>query len=389
MYMHALCKDRLKREILIHMAQSNTRDVSEVEVTVSNRTITRILVAVVAAVVSFAAIRHSAHTLTLIGAALFLSLALNGPVRLLSEHLPGKRRGNRGLATGLSISIVVVLLGTFLALVVPPLVNQTSRFIREAPGLVAQTHDQDSTVGKFIRQHHLQGQVDKVSKQLSGRIDTITGSAIGTVSKIGSSLFATLTVVVLTVMMLAEGPHWRRIIAQLIPSRHSAHSQRLASDMHKVIQGYVNGQVLLAAIASLLIVPMLFILHIPNPLALMVVVFICGLIPMVGHTIGAIIVTTAALFHSLTAAIIILCYYILYQQIENYVVQPRIQANATNMSALLVFISVILGANFGGLLGALVAIPVAGCVRVLVLDYLETRNMLSRATVQAEETPKQ
>jgi len=134
---------------------------------------------------------------------------------------------------------------------------------------------------------------------------------------------------------------------------------------------------------------MLFILHIPNPLALMVVVFICGLIPMVGHTIGAIIVTTAALFHSLTAAIIILCYYILYQQIENYVVQPRIQANATNMSALLVFISVILGANFGGLLGALVAIPVAGCVRVLVLDYLETRNMLSRATVQAEETPKQ
>jgi predicted PurR-regulated permease PerM len=105
---------------------------------------------------------------------------------------------------------------------------------------------------------------------------------------------------------------------------------------------------------------------------------------MVGHTIGAIIVTTVALFHSLTAAIIILAYYILYQQIENYVVQPRIQANATNMSALLVFISVILGANFGGLLGALVAIPVAGCIRVAVLDYLESRNILSRKTVDDE-----
>src|SRR5262249_3864119 len=155
------------------------------------------------------------------------------------------------------------------------------------------------------------------------RTDDITGSAIGTVTRIGSSLFATLTVTVLTVMMLSEGPHWRRIASELVPDRHSARTQRLAHDMHRVIQGYVNGQVLLAAIASVLIVPMLFILHVPNPLALMVVVFICGLIPMVGHTIGAIIVTIAALFHSLTAAIIILAYYILYQQIENYVVQPR------------------------------------------------------------------
>jgi predicted PurR-regulated permease PerM len=213
------------------------------------------------------------------------------------------------------------------------------------------------------------------------------GSAFTTVSKIGSSLFATLTVIVLTVMMLAEGPRWGRIISQIIPNRHSARTNRLARDMHRVIQSYVNGQVLLAAIASLLIVPALFIFHVPNPLALMVVVFVCGLIPMVGHTIGAIIVTTVALFHSPLSAVFVLGYYILYQQIENYVVQPRIQANATNMSALLVFVSVILGANFGGLLGALVAIPVAGCIRVLVLDWMEERNILSRKTVEAEKTP--
>jgi len=367
---------------MLRLSQTDTPDV---EFTVSNRTIVRIIVGAILAIVFFGAIRHSVHTLTLIGAALFLSLALNAPVRWLANHLPGKRRGNRGLATGLSIGIVLLLLGTFLSLVVPPLVHQTGDFIREAPGLVAQTRDQNSTVGKFIRRHHLQGQVDKLSKQLSGRVNNLSGSAVSTISHIGSSLFATLTVTVLTVMMLAEGPRWRRIAIQLVPHKHSARTQRLAHDMHRVIQGYVNGQVLLAAIASLLIVPMLFILHIPNPLALMVVVFICGLIPMVGHTIGAIIVTIAALFNSFTAAIVILAYYILYQQIENYVVQPRIQANATNMSALLVFISVILGANFGGLLGALVAIPVAGCIRVFVLDYLESRNMLSPKTVSAEE----
>jgi len=369
------------------MVRSNAPEGSEVEFTVSNRTISRIIIAALLAIILFAAVRRSAHTLTLIGISVFLSLALNGPVRWLSEHLPGKRRGSRGLATGLSIGIVLVLLGTFLALVVPPLVGQTSRFIRQAPSLVEEVRDQNSGVGKFIRQHHLQGQVDKVSHQLSGRVDDITSSAVGTVSKIGSSIFATLTVIVLTVMMLAEGPRWKRIASEFIPTRHNARVQRLGHDMHLVIQGYVNGQVLLAAIASVLILPMLFILHIANPLALMVVIFVCGLIPLVGHTIGAVIVTTVALFHSLPSAIIILGYYILYQQIENYVVQPRIQANATNMSALLVFIAVILGANFGGLLGALVAIPVAGCLRVLLLDYLQERGVLSKRAVEIEKTP--
>jgi predicted PurR-regulated permease PerM len=109
----------------------------------------------------------------------------------------------------------------------------------------------------------------------------------------------------------------------------------------------------------------------------MVVVFICGLIPMVGHTIGAIIVTLVALFESTSAALIILTYYIVYQQLENILIQPRIQSNSTNMSPLLVFSSVVIGVSFGGLLGGLVAIPVAGCIRILVLEYLRTVNIIS------------
>ncbi len=359
---------------------------SEVEVTVSNRTILRIAIAVILAVIFFAAVRQSVHSLTLIGVALFLGLALDAPVHWLAEHLPGPVKGSRGFATGVSIVIVLALLGAFLWAIVPPLVQQTSNFLRDVPGLVEQVRDQNSPLGTFVREHHLEGEVNKLSEQLSSRVDNIGGAAVSTLAHIGSSLFSTLAVIALTVMMLAEGPHWRNILEQLIPNKHSARTRRLTHDMQRVIRGYVNGQVLLAAIASGLIVPMLFILHISNPLALMVIVFVCGLIPMVGHTIGALIVTTVALFHSVTAAVIILAYYILYQQIENYVVQPRIQANATNMSALLVFISVLLGANFGGLLGALVAIPVMGCIRVAVLDYLESRDILSHKTVTAEET---
>ncbi|MEK7152422.1 MAG: AI-2E family transporter, partial [Patescibacteria group bacterium] len=146
--------------------------------------------------------------------------------------------------------------------------------------------------------------------------------------------------------------------------------------MYKVVKGYVNGQVILAALAAVLITPMFFILGISYPVALMVVVFICGLIPMVGHTIGAIFVTLVAVFTSPAAALIILAYYFLYQQIENYLVQPRIQANSTNMSPLLVFMSVVIGVNFGGILGGLVAIPIAGCLRILALDYLRRKKII-------------
>jgi predicted PurR-regulated permease PerM len=98
---------------------------------------------------------------------------------------------------------------------------------------------------------------------------------------------------------------------------------------------------------------------------------------MVGHTIGAIIVTTVALFESTTAAIIILTYYILYQQIENYLVQPRIQANSTNMSPLLIFMAVVIGVSFGGIFAGLFAIPLAGCIRIVALEYLRSQNLIS------------
>ncbi|MFA5004023.1 MAG: AI-2E family transporter [Candidatus Saccharimonadales bacterium] len=370
---------------MFHFRRSNAPE--KVEFTVTNRTVIRVVVMVILAFVLLAAIKRSAHTLTLIGVALFLALALNAPVHWLASHIPGRKRGSRSLATALSILIVIIALGGFLTAIVPPVVRQTNSFIKAAPTLISDLRSQDSSAGKFIRRYKLEGQVEKVSKQLSNRLNNASNTAVSTVTRIGSSVFATLTVLVLTVMMLTEGPKWLKMFKALLPDHQHDHAEKLARDMYQVVKGFVNGQVLLAAIAALLIVPMLFILHISYPIALMVVVFICGLIPMVGHTIGAIIVTTVALFHSIPTAIIILAYYILYQQIENYVVQPRIQANATNMSALLVFIAVILGVNFGGLLGGLVAIPVMGCMRIALIDYLENREILTKAE-RAEITNK-
>lgn len=370
------------------MAKLFPKDDADIQVSISTHSIIRTIALTVAAFLLLLAIQRSAHTLSLIGAAFFLSLALNAPVRWLARHLPRSKKSgdNRTLATTISVFVIVLLFIGFLSAIVPPLTKQTVSFVRGVPQLIDDTKNGEGALGEFVVSYKLQKQVNKLSEQLSGKLDDIGSSAIATVSVIGSSLVAVLTVMVLTVMMLLEGPRWRAIIEQSIPSKKYARYKVLASDMNRVVQGYVNGQVLLAAIAALLITPIFFIAGVSYPLALAVIVFICGLIPMVGHTIGAIICTAVALFTSLPAALIVLGFYIGYQQIENYAVQPRIQANSTNMSPLLVFVAVLMGANFGGLLGALVAIPVAGCLRILLLYYLESRKLLTRSEVKDIKT---
>lgn len=348
----------------------------EVIVSISTQTFIRLGLLIFATFAVLFIVKQAAHAILLIFTALFFAFALNAPVQWLGRKLPGKAKNNRAAATSVALAIVIVLLVGFIASVAPPLVKQTQGFVDTAPKLVRDFRGQDSQTGRFIRQHRLEKQVDAISNQLSQRTKNVGGSAFSTAQHVGGSFFATLSIFVLTFMMLVEGPRWLEFGKDIVPDKHHKKTDELANDMYAVIKGFVNGQVLLAFIAALFIVPAVFILGLSYPIALIVVIFICGLIPMVGHTIGAIIVTTVALFHSTSAAIIILTYYILYQQFENYIIQPRVQSNTTNMSPLLVFASVIIGVSFGGLFGGLVAIPVAGCIRIVLLDYLRDKKIL-------------
>lgn len=354
----------------------------ELALTVSNRTLFRIFAVTFIFLITIAAVRQAAGALILIFTAFFLALALNAPVQWIAQHLPGRRRGNRSLATLLSVLLVFAILIGFLASIVPPFVRQVAALVDAAPSFVNDLRNENTEIGGLVKRYNLQGQVDSFSDDLSSRLQSVAGSATELLASIGSSTFALLTVLVLTFMMLVEGPRWVRIGEELVPEHRREHVRGLTRAMYKVIKGYVNGQVILAAIAAVLILPVLFILNISYPIALMVVVFVCGLIPMVGHTIGAVIVTAVALFTSPVSAAIVLAYYILYQQIENYLIQPRIQANSTNMSPLLVFTAVVIGVNFGGLLGGLVAIPIMGCIRILTLDQLTRRNLLESRSIK-------
>jgi predicted PurR-regulated permease PerM len=347
------------------------------EVTVTNRTVIRVILLVLSAVLLLLAIRQAAHALTLIFISFFLALALNAPVHWISSKIPGKRKGNRTLATAFSFLIVVVFLGLFLASIIPPLIRQTTSFVEAVPGIVDDLRNNDNSLGQFVDKYNLESQVDKISEQASEQASKATSSALTTVGRVGGGIVSLLTVLVITFMMLTEGPRWINIIRRLTPDEREAHLETLGRSMYRVIKGYVNGQVILAFIAAILILPVLVIMHVSYPFALVVVVFICGLIPMIGHTIGAIIVTIVALFTSPLSAIIVLGYYILYQQIENYAIQPKVQANTTDMSPLLVFVSVVIGVSFSGILGGLLAIPIAGCLKILVLDYLQRNGMIT------------
>ncbi len=358
---------------------SKSGDTPEVNVNISTRTFVRLALLTVGTVILLTAIHKAAHALLLVFSAFFLALALNAPVHWIGRHLPGKRKGNRLWATALSYLLIVLFLGGFIASIAPPLVHQTESFVNAAPHLVQDFRSQDSGVGRTIRKYHLQKQVNSFSSQLSERLKHVGGTAFSTVQKISASVFSLLTILVMTFMMLVEAPRWLALFREIVPDRRQPLVDRLLHDMYRVVKGYVNGQVTLAALAAVLIMPAVLLLHISYPIALMVIIFICGLIPMVGHTIGALIITMVALFESSSAALIILGYYITYQQIENIFIQPRIQANSTDMSPLLVFMSVVIGVSFGGLIGGLVAIPVAGCLRIITLEYLQRRKIITAA----------
>lgn len=354
-------------------------EMPKIEITISNRSVVRVLIMVVLTIIGLAALNKVAGALILIFVAFFLAIALNAPVHWIAEHLPGKRRGSRSLATSISFLLVILVLVGFLAAIVPPTVSQASSFVKEVPNLVEDARHQDSALGTFIRDNNLEDMFENLSDELSSAAKNSGSRAFSTLSALGTSIFAVLTVLVMTFMMLAEGPRWVKLGKSFLPKGKQDYATQITRDMYQVVRGYVNGQVTIAFIAALFILPMLLILNIPYALALAAIVFICGLIPMIGAYIGAAIISLVALLESPVSAILILAYYILYQQIENYVLQPRIQANATNMSPLLVFVSVIIGINLNGIIGGIVAIPVVGCIRILVIEYLQHKGKLERS----------
>lgn len=339
---------------------------------------------------------YSARTaLIILGTSLFLALALNGPVSRLAKHLPDR---SRTLSTAISFFAVVLFLGAVIFLVIPPIVQQTVKFIDSAPEMVRTLSAQWQGFGDVVERYHIQPQVDQaVASMQADAARWVAGFGKNFVSGIGSafSLFAaSLLVLVLTFLMLVEGPQWmKRIWGLYRDEKRLKHHKHIVSRMRQVVSGYVSGQLTVSGIGALCAGATVFVLaqffhEVPANLALptIAICFVLSLIPMFGATIAGVIVSVLLAFNSLPAAIIFIIYFIVYQQLENNIISPRIQSKRIELSPLAVLAAVTVGLYVFGIAGGIISIPIAGCIKVLVEAYLE-RTREARKEEHTKEKP--
>lgn len=342
-----------------------------ITVSFTNKTVIRIVVFVAIGFMLLGFISALSAALQLIFIAFFLALALNPPVSWLSKHLPGRSRVG---ATAVAYLFVIGILIAFCALVVPPLIRQGIGLVQEIPTSVSDIENQDTPIVRFIRDNNLTEQYTDVVSNVKNNLEGITARAFSAATAVGSGLIAVVTVFVMTFMMLVEGPAWIKKGLEIQPKSKVGKRKKVLTDMYRMVTGYVNGQLFIASVAAtfalvaLLISSTLFNVSI-NAFALACVVGLIGLIPMIGNTIAAVIVVLICLFVSFPLAVVMAIFFLVYQQVENATFQPYIQSKYNELTPLTVFIAAILGVSVAGFLGALVAIPAAGCLRIYLIEY--------------------
>lgn len=354
---------------------------SQVEIIVTNRTLFRILAFGIATYAGFRFFNNIRHPLTLIFVSFFLAMALNPAVSYITKRLKSKSRV-RGTAVAY-IAVITVLI-SFFSLVVPPLVKQSTKFVQDVPKKLTNLESQNSALGRFVKRNEFSDQLTKLAEDWTSNIGDSGGQVLTTANRIIAGLISFITVLVLTFMMLIEGPLWVGKFIATLPKHRQRHAEGLMRRMYGVVTGFVNAQAIVAiigasfALIALTVASSIFNVSV-NPVALAGIVALFGLVPTVGSIISALVVSLACMFSSVPLAITMLVYFIVYQQIENVTIQPYFQSRKNDLSPMLVFIAALLGIGFGGLLGGFVAIPVAGCIKILLEDWLEDRKLAAKA----------
>jgi predicted PurR-regulated permease PerM len=313
--------------------------------------------------------------------AAFLAIAVAGPVNFFQRYM------KRGLAIALvyfGLLLIPIGLG---ALLVPPIVNQVSDVATNAPSYV---HDVEDYVHKNKTLNDLNDKFD-ITQKLSdeaNKLPSKAGDAAGVLRDIGfglvSSIFAGVTILILSIFMVASGPRWIESFIRMQRPEHSERIERTLRRIGNAVGNYVGGALLQATIAGLSSFVMLTILGVPFAGPLSVVIFVFDLIPVVGATIAALFVGIVTAFVNFPIVLIIwVIFAIVYQQIENYLIQPQIQKRATKIEAFIVLVAVLFGSTLFGILGAILAIPAAASIQIAVHEYREYRREIAAAEEEA------
>ena len=346
----------------------------------------RTVLSVLAIVISVAVVLQLAwlarQVITWILVALFLALALNPAVEALM------RRGvaRRGLAVGVTVLLTLLGMTAIGALFVPTLVNEVRDFADALPGYVEDLTEGEGRLG-FLQEEY--GIVERVERAVreggAGAVIGYSGTAVAVAKGVVTVIVAAVTIAFLTFFMLLEGPAWVERFFALLPEDAQPRVRRVARRIYRTIGGYVTGNLLISIIAGTASTLVLLLMGVPYAVALGLLVAILDLVPLAGATLAAAIVSAIAFIESVPAGIVVLIFFVVYQQVENHAIQPLVYSRTVQLSPLAILIAVLIGAKLAGVLGALAAIPAAGTIQVVLLEWLDMRR--TRAAAEPEPEP--
>ncbi len=304
--------------------------------------------------------------------AMFVAVSVSAPVNLLQRHMP------RGLAITLVYLFLVAVPIGLGAILIPPAVTAGSDLVNDLPSYVQdlnETIQGSDTLRDLNEDFDLVSKLEDAANDAAGQLDDVAATLADLGAGLVGSLFALVTILVMSIFMVSRGRTWTQaFIATRRPDEAEALT-RAVDRMAVAVSNYVGGALTQATIAGIAAYIVLQILGAPAPLALAVIVAILDLIPLIGATIGALIVGLITVFTDFpTMTIIWAIFAIVYQQFENYVVQPRIQSRAVQLDPFIVVIAAIFGGTLLGVPGALLAIPAAAAGQIAVREYMLYRR---------------
>ncbi len=303
--------------------------------------------------------------LLLIFVAFFLALGLEPAVSLLAAH-----RLPRWAATTVVFVIVLALLAGFVAAAIPPLSQQASQLIAQAPHYLQQAQDHSSTIGRLNERFRLE-------QRLTDLLNTSGGSAVNQVISAGSAVFEavidTVIVIVLTVYFLVDLPRIRSTLYRLVPHSRRPRAILIGDEIFAKVGAYLLGNLVISFVAGAATLIWLSAFHVPYPLLLGILVALLDLVPVVGSTIAGIVVAAAAFTVSLPVGLATIVFFVVFRLAEDYWLIPRIIGRAVDVPALVTVVAVLIGGAVLGIVGALVAIPVAAAIQLVVQEMVYPR----------------
>ena len=316
------------------------------------------------AIVLMRALASVSQIFILILIALFLATGLNPAVEALRH-----RNISRTTAVTIIFTSVIAFVIFFALVVAPPVISQGTQLINKAPTLLAELTN-NATINKLNDQY---GIIDTLQTKLKSVTSdgTLLISAFGGVIGVGKSVlsgfFTFLTILVLTLYFITSLPQAVDLGLSLVPASRRERVGHLTNAIIARVGSFVGSQIVIAAMASVFVFTLSIVLGLPSPIAIGMIVFVCGLIPLIGHFLGSGIVTIIALTQSIAIGVIAFVAYVVYVQVENYVVTPRIMKRTLAVPGAVTIISALIGSSLLGLVGGLLAVPVAASI-ILILD---------------------